>query len=172
MATDRVHTDSRPFARSADAGLRQQLDERPAMLFWSALFGVAASFVGALAAVVLRVDVTLLEAAFLGAFLGSTPLILLPNLARLFLGRTSPLADRTHPAFRAFSLGFVVLIAVVRLWTRWPHHSAVTAIADGGLFAALLATWFAPHFPRALRVWRKSQWFSEAHPTTARRKEH
>jgi hypothetical protein len=153
-----------PGTAKAATIVSRRLDEQAAMLFWTTLLGVAASFCGALVALALHLDLTMLEGAFLGAFIGSTPLILLPNLARLSLGPSSHLCDRGHPTFRLSSLVVVALMVLTRIYIKWPADGAVSPITYAGLVAALLATWFAPHFPRALRVWWISQW---AHVTAS-----
>lgn len=136
------------------------------MLFWTTLLGVAASFCGAVAALALHLDLTMLEGAFLGAFIGSSPLILLPNLARRCLGPTSEFCDRGHLIFRLSSLAAVALMVVARTYIGWPNHGVDSPVSYTGLIAALLATWFAPHFPRALRAWWTSQWTHMSAPAS------
>jgi hypothetical protein len=136
----------------------RSFDERIAIAFWLFVFGVVSSFLGALAAIALRVDVTTVEAGFIGAFLGSIPILALPLLARFAFGTETRLARRNHPAFRLATVGWGLLMIASRLFVGWPHaapHSS--AIAVVGLGAGVLAAWYLPHLPQALRIWAKQQ---------------
>ncbi|HEV7566375.1 MAG TPA: hypothetical protein VGO31_10485 [Microbacteriaceae bacterium] len=128
------------------------------MTFWLALFGIVSSFLGALIALALRIDTTTIEGGFIGAFLGSFPIILLPTLARFAHGSRTRLARRDDIWFRLTTIGWGVLIAGSRLIWHWPHTApASSTLALAGLVAAIFASWYWPHLPAALRIWVRRQ---------------
>lgn len=135
------------------------LDERAALIFWAALLSLFASVTGAVAASALHVDSTLIEAGIVGAFLGSSPVVLLPAVSRLVLGRNSAFVDRSRLPFRLLTVFWGFLVICSRLLHWWPRHDAHTsaAIAIVGLVAAILASWFWPHLPAAARLWARQQ---------------
>jgi hypothetical protein len=141
-------------------GRRGTLDERVALIFWAALLSLFASVTGAVAASALHVDPTQIEAGLVGAFLGSSPVILLPVLSRWAFGRDSVFIDRARLPFRLLTVFWGCLIVCSRLFLHWwPGHNAHTSagIAIAGLVAAILASWFWPHLPAAARLWARQQ---------------
>jgi hypothetical protein len=150
--------EDRPASVGEKQGTRT-LDERVAMAFWILLFGVFASVCGAIGASLLHIDPTEIEAGLVGAFLGSSPVILMPIGSRLIFGAESGFAKRDRLRFRALTLLWGALIVASRFLHWWPaktgHTSSVIAI--GGLIAAVLASWFWPYMPAAARVWARQQ---------------
>jgi hypothetical protein len=138
---------------------RLALDERAALIFWAALLSLFASVTGAVAASALHVDPTQIEAGLVGAFLGSSPVIFLPALSGLIVGRNNAFIDRARLPFRLLTLCWGCLVVCSRLLHWWPRHSPHTSagIAIGGLVAAILASWFWPHLPAAARLWARQQ---------------
>jgi hypothetical protein len=141
------------------ANRRETLNGRAALIFWSAVLSLFTSVIGGIAGSALHVDPTQVEAGLVGAFLGSSPVILMPAFSRLIFGRDSVLADRARLQFRLLTVAYGALIACSRLLHWWPGHTAHTsaAIAIGGLAAAILASWFWPHLPVAACVWARQQ---------------
>jgi hypothetical protein len=134
------------------------IDERVAVAFWIALFGIATSFVGALVGVALHVDTTILEAGFIGAFLGGLPILFFPAVARATWGRETRLAIRQSFWFRLATVVWVGLVLGSRAIGFWPSHPQGSfAVSAAGLGGATLAAWYLPHFPRALRIWVRQQ---------------
>ena len=135
------------------------LDERVGLFFWGGVFGVGASFAFGIITIVAGIDPLEVQAGLIGAFLGSSPVMLLPLAARAVFGSDSSLARRSSVSFRALTVFFGVLFAGDRLLNLWPRHSgnASMAITLGGLFAAILGAWFLPHFPAAARGWLRHQ---------------
>jgi hypothetical protein len=77
-------------------------DERLAIGFWIVVLSVGASFVAAIVLAYLRIDPTQVEAGVIGAFLGSSPIILTPRLARLAYEKDSSFRQpRPHRVSRA-----------------------------------------------------------------------
>jgi hypothetical protein len=145
-----------PDVRIVRPRIARVIDERIAVAFWVFVFGVFSSFLGALAAIALQVDVTALEAGFIGAFLGSAPIWALPLVVRFAVGSQTRLAERDHPAFRIATVSWGVLVIAERRFVGWPHapsHSHGLALA--GLVAGILAAWYLPHLPHGLRVWAR-----------------
>jgi hypothetical protein len=149
---------------SALSGRRIGVDEKIAIAFWLAFFGVVASFVGALAGIALHLDTTMLEAGFIGAFLGGLPILFLPTIVRWTWGRDTRFAIRHGAAFRVATAVWAALVVGSRISGLWPlePHGSLT-ISTAGLVAAIFASWYLPHFPRALRIWVRQQHpFSES----------
>lgn len=140
-------------------GATRRIDERLAIGFWLALLSLVASFLGALVGVALHIDTTMLEAGFIGAFLGGLPIVCLPALARRAWGPDTRLAVRHSLLFRVVTVAWVMVVVGARALGIWPAHHAHTsfAVSLGGLVAATFASWYLPHFPRALRVWVRQQ---------------
>jgi hypothetical protein len=140
-------------------GTGRKFDERAGIAFWVMLFGIFVSVGGAILASFAHIDPTQLEAGLVGAFLGSSPVILMPVAARAVFGAGSPFANRERLAFRGLTLLYGVLVVLSRLLHLWPAHTGHTSstIAIGGLAGAILASWFLPHFPAAARVWARQQ---------------
>src|SRR5690349_1096814 len=97
-------------------GRRGTLDERAALIFWAALLSLFASVTGAVAASALHVDPTQIEAGLVGAFLGSSPVILLPVVSRWAFGRDSVFIDRARLPFRLLTVCWGCLIVCSRLF--------------------------------------------------------
>jgi drug/metabolite transporter (DMT)-like permease len=136
-----------------------RLDERLGMTFWAVVLSVFASVAGAVIATAIHVDQTQVELGLIGAFLGSSPLILMPLGARIAFGPESAFAKRERRQFRALTVLWGALVICSYLLDWWPHHAghASSAIAIGGLFAAILASWFWHYLPRAARFWARQQ---------------
>jgi hypothetical protein len=149
-------------ARNDRVQSRQQqrlhrMDARAGMAYWAAVLSVFASAAGAVFATILHVDPTQLEMGLIGAFVGSSPVILMPLGARIAFGSQSRFVKRDRLQFRALTLLWGGLIVCSRLLDWWPGHSGHTssAIAIGGLFAAILASWFWHYLPEAVRFWAR-----------------
>jgi hypothetical protein len=138
---------------------RRLLNERAGLIFWTAVLSLLTSMIGAIVASALHIDPVQIEAGLAGAFLGSSPVILMPVILRTILGRGSVLVDRARLPFRLLSIGWGTLVACSRFSHWWPGHTAHTSsvIAVGGLIAAILASWFWPHLPTAARTWARQQ---------------
>jgi hypothetical protein len=134
-------------------------DERVGMAFWAVVLSVFASATGAVLTSVVHVDPTSIEFGLIGAFLGSSPVILMPLGARIAFGADSDCGTRERVRFRALTLLWGVLVVMSRLLDWWPGHAGHTssAIAIGGLFAAILASWFWHYLPTAARFWARQQ---------------
>jgi hypothetical protein len=141
------------------AGTGRRLDERTGIAFWVMLFGIFFSVGGAILASFVHVDPTQVEAGLVGAFLGSSPVILMPIAARTVFGAGTAFADRERLAFRGLTLLYGTLVVLSRLLRLWPARTGHTSsvIAIGGLIGAILASWFLPHLPAAARVWVRQQ---------------
>jgi hypothetical protein len=137
----------------------QAVDERAAAIFWLTVLSIFASVIGAVLASLVHLDPTQVEAGLVGAFLGSSPIILMPLGARAVFGKDSGFAKRECLPFRALTVLWGTLIICSRLLHLWPGHPAHTssAIAIGGLVAAILASWFWPYLPAAARTWARQQ---------------
>lgn len=137
----------------------RRLDERVGIAFWITLFGICVSVGSAILASLAHIDPTQIEAGLIGAFLGSSPVILMPVAARTVLGAGSAFADRRRLAFRGLTLSYGLLVVSSRLLHLWPSHAGHTSsvIAIGGLAAAILASWFLPQLPAAARLWARQQ---------------
>ena len=135
------------------------VDEHLATIFWIALLSVFASVAGAILASLVHVDATQVEAGLVGAFLGSSPIILMPFAARAALGSESGFAKRDRLPFRSLTLFWGALVVCSRFLHWWPGHAGHTSslIAIGGLVAAILASWYWPYLPRAARMWARHQ---------------
>jgi hypothetical protein len=117
-------------------GRRGALDERAGLIFWAALLSLVASLTGAVAASALHVDATQIEAGLVGAFLGSSPVVLLPALSRLALGRDSVFIDRARLPFRLLTVLWGCLVVCSRLLHWWPRHNAHTsAVSRSGVLS-------------------------------------
>lgn len=150
---------SRDRRPGSAVGTGRRLDERAGIAFWVMLFGIFVSVGGAILASLVHVDPTQVEAGLIGAFLGSSPVILMPVAARAVFGTGSAFATRERLAFRGLTLLYGMLVVLTRLLHIWPAHTGHTssAIAIGGLVGAILASWFLPHLPTAARVWAHQQ---------------
>jgi hypothetical protein len=131
-------------------------NERVAVRFWVLLIGFFVSYAGALAAVWLQIDVLRLESAFVGAFIGSLPVIFFPVVARVAHRPDTPLARREGIRFRLATCAFGAVVVIGTYVLPWSDdHRASTLIGSTGLGVAILASWFLPHFPTALRLWTR-----------------
>lgn len=137
----------------------RKLDERAGIVFWVMLFGIFVSLASAILASLVHIDPTQIEAGLVGAFLGASPVILLPMAARFAFGSASAFANRERLEFRVLTLVYGVLVVLSRLLHLWPTHTGHTSsvIAIGGLAAATLASWFLPHLPAGARAWARQQ---------------
>jgi hypothetical protein len=156
--------DRKPTSRDAVRTWRK-LDERAGIVFWVMLFGTFVSLATAILASLVHIDPTQIEAGLVGAFLGASPVILMPVAAQVAFGSTSTFADRERLEFRGLTLFYGLLVVLSRLLHLWPAHTGHTSsvIAIGGLAAAILASWFLPHLPAGARTWARRQ-----HPFQAR----
>ena len=131
-------------------------NERLAVQFWVLLIGFFFSYAGALAAVWLQIDVLRLESAFVGAFIGSLPVIFFPVVARVAHRPDTPFARREGIGFRLATVAFGVVVVIGTYVLPWSNnHHASALIGAIGLGVAILASWFLPHFPTALRLWTR-----------------
>src|SRR2546429_2812842 len=100
----------------------------------------------------------MLEAGFVGAFLGALPIVFFPTIARMTWGSHTRFAIRESVRFRVATLAWAGLVVASRVTGLWPIHARGSlAIALAGLVAATPASWYLPHFPRALRIWVRQQ---------------
>lgn len=130
------------------------LRRRTGLAFWLALFAVVGTCLDAIATSLLPVNLTLIAFGFLGAFLGSSPLILMPTIARLAIGPHAPIGQPQHRVGRLYLLAVGVLATAVATVRIFPHENPTgCAISEAGIIAAILAGAFAAEFRPALLLW-------------------
>lgn len=132
----------------------RSLWRRTGVAFWFAIFAVAWKVGDEAASSLLPVRLGLIAAGFIGAFLGASPLVLLPVTARFAFG---PHASIGHPERRSGQLFllaaalFTTGVAVLRIW---PHEGWTgRVISESGILAAILAGAFLSQFREAARLW-------------------
>ena len=134
----------------------RRLWRRTGIAFWLAIFAITWSVAQAIASSLLPLHLILFAAGFVGAFLGSSPLILLPATARLAFGADAAIANprRRYGALLLLAVGTVTSLALaVRVF---PHESWTgRALSELGVIAALLAGTFSSEFAPAFRHWLK-----------------
>lgn len=127
---------------------------RTGLAFWLVVFAVVATCVEGIAISALPVNLTLIAFGFVGAFLGSSPLILMPMIARLAFGSHAPIGQPQHRVGQLYLLAVGVLataVATVRVFT---HESwTASAISEAGIVAAILAGAFMAEFRPAVLLW-------------------
>jgi hypothetical protein len=132
----------------------RRLWRRTGIAFWLAIIAISWSVVQAIASSLLPIHLMLFAAGFVGAFLGSSPLILLPTTARLAFGADASIANprRRYGALLLLAVGSVTsLVLAVRVF---PHESWTgRAISELGVIAALVAGAFSSEFLPAIRHW-------------------
>lgn len=145
-------------ARDSPA-IRRGLNRRVGIYFWMTFFGMCLSVCSAILASLFNLDPTQIEAGLIGAFLGSSPVILMPVIARTIFGAGNAFADRERLEFRGLTLFYGLLVVLSRLLHLWPSHADRTSswIAIGGLLAAIFASWFLSDLPTAVRLWTRQQ---------------
>src|SRR6476661_5010366 len=135
----------------------KRLWRRTGIAFWLAIFAISWSVGQAIAiSSLLPLHLILFAAGFIGAFLGSLPLILLPATARLAFGADAAIANPRgrYGALLLIAVGAVTSLALaVRVF---PHENWTgRALSELGVIAALLAGAFSSEFAPALRHWLK-----------------
>lgn len=132
---------------------------RTGIAFWLVVFGVLWVVVEALATSLLPVDLTLLAAGLVGAFIGSSPLMLIPSTARFAFGPQSPIGQPKRWQGQLLLLGVAALMTAIAVARVWPHHGWTgRGITEAGILAALAAGAFASEFRRAARLWISRRW--------------
>lgn len=144
-----------PQSRSMNGRTGQRsLWRRTGIAFWLAVFGLLSVVAEALAASLLPVDLTLLAAGFVGAFIGSSPLMLIPSAARFAFGPHSAIGQPTRWQGQLLLLGVAVLVTAIAVARVWPQHTWTgRGISEAGIVAALAAGAFSAEFRRAGRLW-------------------
>lgn len=127
---------------------------RTGLAFWLAVFAVLATCAEVVATSLLPVNLTLIAFGFVGAFLGSSPLILMPRIARLAFGSHAPIGQPQHRVGRLYLLAVAALATAVAMIRVFPHESSLgCAISEAGIFAAILADVFTAEFRPAALLW-------------------
>lgn len=130
------------------------LGRRTGLAFWLAVFAVAGTCLDAIATSLLPVNLTLVAFGFVGAFLGSSPLILMPTIARLAFGSHAPIGQPQHRVGRLYLLAVGALATALATVRIFPHESWTgCAISEAGIIAAILSGAFASDFRPAVLLW-------------------
>jgi hypothetical protein len=128
--------------------------QQTGLAFWLFIFAVAITCAEFVATSLLPVNLTLIAFGFVGAFLGSSPLILMPTIARLAFGTGASIGRPQHWVGRLYLLGVTVLATVAAAVRIFPHENWTgCATSEAGVIAAVLAGAFTAEFRPAVLLW-------------------
>jgi hypothetical protein len=130
------------------------LRRKTGLAFWLIVFAVIGTCLDAIATSLLPFNLTLIAFGFLGAFLGSSPLILMPRIALVAFGADAPIGQPQHRVGQLYVLavaGLATAVAAVRIF---PHETSTgSAVSEAGIIAAILAGVFTAEFRPAALLW-------------------
>ncbi len=118
--------------------------KRTGLAFWLFIFAVMATCGEIVASSLIPVNLSLIAFGFVGAFLGSAPLMLMPTIARLAFGSHAPIGNSQHRVGRLYLSGVAALTTVAAVVRIFPHENWTgRTTSEAGIIAAVLAGAFA-----------------------------
>jgi hypothetical protein len=118
------------------------------------IFSITWAVVSSLAGTLIPLHLTILAAGFLGAFMGSSPLMLVPMTARWSLGPKSRFAEPRRIEGQLFLLFTAALTTAALILFAWPHETwTQRTIGELGLIAAIVGGVFVREFTAGARHW-------------------
>lgn len=150
----RLHPGAADRAVTIPRSNPRTLWKRTGLAYWLAIFTVLGACVEVVATSVLPFNLTLIAFSFVGAFLGSTPLILMPTIARLAFGSHAPIGQPQHPVGQLYLLAIAALSTALAAVGIFPHESRMgSAVSEAGIVAAILAGAFTAELRPAVIFW-------------------
>jgi hypothetical protein len=128
--------------------------KRTGLAFWLGIFAVLGTCAEVVATSILPVNLTLVAFGFVGAFLGSSPLILMPTIARLAFGADASIGRPQQRVGQLYLLAVALLTTTVAAIRIFPHENWTgCAVSEAGIVAAILAGAFTAELRPAVFLW-------------------